>query len=77
MSGNLQDKIGDQMLLTVKEAADLLNLKRAIVSRYCQSGRLPCQRFGPVYVIRKSDVVAFSKQSRKPGPKPKKSLIRA
>ena len=77
MGTNLQDLIGDQMLLTVKEAADLLQLKRAIVSRYCQSGRLPALRFGPVYVIRKSDVIAFGKTARKPGPKPKKSLIRA
>lgn len=51
--------------LTTAEAAARLGVTATRVRAMIASGRLPAQRFGPVYVIRMSDLKLV--QHRKPG----------
>ena len=60
-------------MISVKQAADLLGLKRAIVYRYCQRGDLPSSRVGSVYVLDRDVVKQFAKIPRKLGPKPRQT----
>jgi excisionase family DNA binding protein len=57
-------------LLTTKEAADKLGVHRSRIHALIQSGRLPAEKFGNVYMIREQDLKLV--EERKPG-RPKKS----
>lgn len=55
--------------LTTAEAADLLGVSRKMVQSLIKRGRLPAEKFGPAWMIKREDV---GKHKRgKPGPKPK------
>jgi excisionase family DNA binding protein len=53
------------------DAARELNLSRAVLWRHVKAGRLPAQRLGRLYVIRRADLATFQKNRRKPGRPPK------
>ncbi|HZW05009.1 MAG TPA: type II toxin-antitoxin system HicB family antitoxin [Anaerolineaceae bacterium] len=60
-------------LLTIPEAAEHLGLSTAMLRRYCSSGRLPAQRIGKGWVIRRHDIERFAAAPRRSGRPPKKS----
>lgn len=55
--------------VTVSEAAETLGLTRQAILRRIQRGRLPAQKFGPVWMIRRADLDAWAPQA--PGRKPR------
>lgn len=54
-------------LLTVPEAADRLGLSIAMVRRYCSQGKLPAQKMGRDWAIRRRDVERFAASPRHSG----------
>jgi excisionase family DNA binding protein len=54
-------------LLTVPEAADRLGLSIAMVRRYCTQGKLPAQKLGRDWTIRRRDVERFAALPRRSG----------
>jgi excisionase family DNA binding protein len=58
-------------LLTTAEVAERLGVHRTRVHALIVAGRLPAQKFGPIYMIKESDVKLV--EERKPGRPPKKS----
>lgn len=62
------------MLISVPDAAELLDVDRATVWRYIklESDPLPAQKVGHGYALWRSDVEAFRPRAkRKRGPKPR------
>jgi len=54
-------------LLTVNEAADRLGLSVAMVRRYCSDGKIPAQKVGRDWAIRRRDVEQFAAAPRRSG----------
>jgi len=54
-------------LLTVPEAADRLGLSIAMVRRYCVQGKLPAQKPGRDWTIRRRNVERFAAVPRRSG----------
>ena len=54
-------------LLTVPEAADRLGLSIAMVRRYCAQGKLPAQKLGRDWAIRRRDIERFAASPRRSG----------
>jgi len=50
--------------ISIDEAATILNLNRASVSRYCKRGDLPAIRPGYEWILRREDVEAFTPRPR-------------
>ena len=42
--------------ITVSEAAGILGVTRQRVLQYIDEGKLPAQRIGPIYVVRRADL---------------------
>lgn len=61
-------------LLTTDQAAERLGVTRSRVHALIQAGRLPAEKFGPVYMIKESDLklVENRKVGRPPTKKSKK-----
>ena len=64
----------DDVLVTVTEAAAILDVNPATVWRYIQADELVPARPKKPYMLWQSDVIAFKPHAKKtPGPKPRKS----
>jgi excisionase family DNA binding protein len=56
-----------QELITVNEAARILNVAPRTVARYREEGRLPYIRYSPRKILfRKSDIIQFIEESYRP-----------
>jgi excisionase family DNA binding protein len=60
-----------QNLLTVQQAAKLLNITPAAVHKAIKRGRLPHLKLGRVFVIQRADLIQYSK-TKSVGGRPKK-----
>ena len=58
-------------LLSIKDAAEVLKLHPAHVSRLCRTGVLPSRKIGACYVIEAGTLTEFAKLDR-PGGRPRK-----
>ena len=54
-------------LLTISEAAERLGLTFAMVRRYCADGKIPAQKMGRDWAIRRRDVESFAAIPRRSG----------
>jgi excisionase family DNA binding protein len=54
-------------LLTIPEVAERLGLSEPMVRRYCAEGRLPAQKVGNGWVVRRWDVERFAATPRRSG----------
>lgn len=54
-------------LLSISEAAERLGLSAAMVRRYCAQGRLPAEKVGKGWAIRRRDVERFAASPRRSG----------
>ena len=54
-------------LLTEPEAAERLGLSIAMVRRYCSLGKLPAQKMGRDWTIRRGDIERFAAAPRRSG----------
>lgn len=59
-------------LLTIPQAAAVLSMHRAAVFRAVKDGRLPGQKVGGVWVLRRGDVEVYRNTPRHKGGRPKK-----
>ena len=58
-------------LISTSDAAEILGVTDSLVRRWGREGKLRVVEFGPrAKLLHRADVVALSKQDRKPGPKP-------
>jgi len=55
------------LLLSTPEAAERLGLSEAMVRRYCAQGRLPANKVGKAWAIRRWDVERFAVSPRRSG----------
>ena len=55
--------------LSVPQCAHRLDLKPAMVRRYCQQGNLAAVKVGNTWVIDEADLEKFAKKPRRRGPK--------
>lgn len=55
------------LLLSVSEVAQRLNLSIAMVRRYCQQGRIEAYKIGRDWVIPESSIEKFKQEPRKVG----------
>jgi excisionase family DNA binding protein len=62
--------VAKTLLIGVVEAAELLGIQRRQVNNLIRDGRLPADKIGNAYIIRRVDLAKVPK-NRKPGPKPK------
>jgi excisionase family DNA binding protein len=62
----------DKDTLTTEEAAERLGVTATRVRAMIASGRLPAEKFGPVYVIKLADLKTLG--DRKPGRPPQKTV---
>lgn len=58
-------------MLTTQQAADILGVSRKMVQSLIKRGRLPAEKIGRDWMIRKEDVEKHERG--KPGPKPKQA----
>ncbi|MDR7455905.1 MAG: helix-turn-helix domain-containing protein [Armatimonadota bacterium] len=56
--------VHEREILTVEQAADLMQVHRITVYRYIREGRLPAVRLGKIYRLFSRDVEAFLKAMR-------------
>jgi excisionase family DNA binding protein len=54
-------------LLTISEAAERLGLSFSMVRRYCADGKIPAQKMGRDWAIRRRDVESFAAIPRRSG----------
>ena len=54
-------------VFTAEKAAMVLGITKELVSRYCRDGRLPAEKFGVGWAIRRIDLYKFKKQPRNVG----------
>lgn len=59
-------------LLTVAQAAEVLQMRVGSVHQAIKDGRLPAQRVGFVWLLRRADVAAYGKTPRHAGGRPRK-----
>jgi len=64
-------QIDTDKLVTVPEAAKLLNVTRAAVHKAIKRGRLPYLKLGGVFLIQRADLIQYRK-SKSVGGRPKK-----
>jgi excisionase family DNA binding protein len=60
-----------QNLVTVQQAAKLLNITPAAIHKAIKRGRLPHLKLGRVFVIQRADLIQYSK-TKSVGGRPKK-----
>lgn len=61
-----------QNLVTVQQAAQLLNITPAAIHKAIKRGRLPYLKLGRVFVIQRADLIQYSK-TKSVGGRPKKA----
>jgi excisionase family DNA binding protein len=64
-------KVDIQNLVTVPEAAKLLNITPAAIHKAIKRGRLPTLKLGRAFLIQRADLVQYRK-TRSVGGRPKK-----
>lgn len=64
-------KINIQTLVTVQQAAKLLNITPAAIHKAIKRGRLPCLKLGRVFLIQRADLTQYRK-TKSLGGRPKK-----
>jgi excisionase family DNA binding protein len=57
---------GDDRLIGITEAAEILGVNRATLANWLQKGRIPALQYGPrgIYRVRYRDVIDFMEASR-------------
>lgn len=57
---------GDDRLIGITEAAEILGVNRATLANWLQRGRIPALQYGPrgIYRVRYADVIEFMESSR-------------
>jgi excisionase family DNA binding protein len=60
-----------QNLVTVQQAAKLLNITPAAIHKAIKRGRLPCLKLGRVFLIQRDDLTQYRK-TKSVGGRPKK-----
>lgn len=60
-------------LLTIPQAAAVLNMHRAAVFRAVKAGRLPAVKVGGIWVLRRAAVEAYRVQPKHKGGRPRKA----
>jgi excisionase family DNA binding protein len=57
---------GDDRLIGITEAAEILGVNRATLANWLQKGRIPALQYGPrgIYRVRYGDVIEFMEASR-------------
>ncbi len=57
---------GDDRLIGITEAAEILGVNRATLANWLQRGRIPALQYGPrgIYRVRYGDVIEFMEASR-------------
>lgn len=69
-------KIDLQNLVTVQQAAKLLNITAAAIHKAIKRGRLPCLKLGHLLLIQRADLIHYSKTKSVGGrPKSKSKLV--
>ena len=66
-------KVDIQNLLTVQQAAKLLNITPAAIHKAIKRGRLPCLKLGRLFLIQRTDLIHYSK-TKSVGGRPKKQI---
>jgi excisionase family DNA binding protein len=61
-----------QNLVTVQQAAQLLNITPAAIHKAIKRGRLPYLKLGRVFVIQRADLIQY-RQTKSVGGRPKKA----
>ena len=64
-------KVYIESLVTVRQAAKLLNITPAAIHKAIKRGRLPCLKLGRVFVIQRADLIRYRK-TKSVGGRPKK-----
>lgn len=64
-------KIDIHTLVTVQQAAKLLNITPAAIHKAIKRGRLPCLKLGRVFLIQRTDLIQYRK-TKSVGGRPKK-----
>ena len=57
---------GDDRLIGITEAAEILGVNRATLANWLQRGRIPALQYGPrgIYRVRYGDVIEYMEASR-------------
>ena len=71
LTGTMTPQIDTDKLVTVPEAAKLLNVTPAAVHKAIKRGRLPYLKLGGVFLIQRADLIQYQK-SKSVGGRPKK-----
>jgi excisionase family DNA binding protein len=66
-------KVDIQTLVTVQQAAKLLNITAAAIHKAIKRGRLPCLRLGRLLLIQRADLIHYSR-TKSVGGRPKKHV---
>jgi excisionase family DNA binding protein len=66
-------KVDIQNLVTVQQAAKLLNITAAAIHKAIKRGRLPYLKLGRVILIQRADLIRYSK-TKSVGGRPKKRI---
>jgi len=68
----MTSKIDIQNLVTVQQAAKVLNITPAAIHKAIKRGRLPYLKLGRVFVIQRTDLIQYRK-TKSVGGRPKKA----
>ncbi|HEY1234486.1 MAG TPA: helix-turn-helix domain-containing protein [Candidatus Binatia bacterium] len=66
-------KVEIQNLVTVQQAAELLNISAAAIHKAIKRGRLPYLKLGRLIVIQRADLIRYNK-TKSVGGRPKKQV---
>ena len=66
-------KVDIQNLVTVQQAAKILNITAAAIHKAIKRGRLPCLKLGRLFLIQRADLIHYSK-TKSVGGRPKKQI---
>jgi excisionase family DNA binding protein len=67
----MTSKIDIQNLVTVQQAAKVLNITPAAIHKAIKRGRLPCLKLGRAFLIQRADLTQYRK-TKSVGGRPKK-----
>ena len=66
-------KVDIRNLVTVQQAAKILNITSAAIHKAIKRGRLPCLKLGRLFLIQRADLIHYSK-TKSVGGRPKKQI---
>jgi excisionase family DNA binding protein len=69
----MPQRIGDRVILSTIEAADMAKLSRGHIQRLLSSKQVEGMKLGHDWLVFEDSLRAYLAQPRKPGPKPPKS----